>query len=99
MECAGVQRSKVMITCDGLQVLIHHLTDQGYQVLGPRLRDGAIIYDRIESPRDLPEGWTDRQEGGHYGVERRADTAPTPGNSFYILQARGCGRRAAATIA
>jgi len=44
-------------------------------VLGPTLRDGAIVYDELDSAADLPIGWTDRQDGGSYRVERRADEA------------------------
>ena len=50
------------------------LTD-GYQLIGPTLRDGTILYDRIESVDDLPIGWTDRQGPGSYRLERRADEA------------------------
>jgi sulfhydrogenase subunit beta (sulfur reductase) len=39
------------------------------------VRDGAIVYDRIESPRDLPGGWTDEQEPGKYRLKRRQDEA------------------------
>jgi sulfhydrogenase subunit beta (sulfur reductase) len=64
-----------MITRDGLQALIDRLAEQGYQVLGPKVRDGAIVYDEISGLRDLPEGWTDRQEAGRYRLQRRADNA------------------------
>jgi formate hydrogenlyase subunit 6/NADH:ubiquinone oxidoreductase subunit I len=48
---------------------------RGYQVLGPTLRDGAIVYDRITKLDDLPQGWTDQQEAGRYRLEKRADKA------------------------
>ena len=69
------QATKAMITRDGLQALIDRLAEQGYQVLGPKVRDGAIVYDEIAGLRDLPEGWTDRQEAGRYSLQRRADNA------------------------
>ena len=31
-----------------------------------RSRDGAIVYDELRSAADLPVGWTDEQDGGHY---------------------------------
>ena len=55
--------------------LIESLTSRGYEVLGPTVRDGAIIYDRIESVADLPTGWTDEQKPGQYRLKRREDEA------------------------
>ena len=51
------------------------LASDGYEVIGPTVRDGSIIYDHIESTRDLPVGWTDEQAGGHYGLVERSDDA------------------------
>jgi ferredoxin len=39
------------------------------------VRDGAIVYDRIESAAELPAGWTDEQEPGRYRLKRRKDQA------------------------
>ncbi len=36
------------------------------RLLGPTVSEGSLIYDRIESASDLPAGYTDRQEAGHY---------------------------------
>jgi sulfhydrogenase subunit beta (sulfur reductase) len=47
----------------------------GYQVVGPTVRDGAIVYGEIHDESDLPIGWTDRQEAGKYRLERRSDAA------------------------
>jgi ferredoxin len=58
-----------------LDRLFATLAERGFRVVGPTLRDGAIVYDRIESSTDLPEGWTDLQDGGTYRVERRDDRA------------------------
>jgi formate hydrogenlyase subunit 6/NADH:ubiquinone oxidoreductase subunit I len=45
----------------------------GYRVIGPRLRDGAIVYDGIGSVADLPRGVLDEQEGGHYRTYQDGD--------------------------
>ena len=58
-----------------LQQLIDTLKAQHDQVLGPTLRDGAIVYDEIDTVRDLPVGWRDEQEGGRYRLVRRDDEA------------------------
>jgi ferredoxin len=71
-----IERStKCIISCDGLQVLITALSGRGYQVLGPTVRDGAIVYDEVARLDDLPRGWTDRQEAGRYRLEKRGDEA------------------------
>jgi len=55
--------------------LFRALHAKGYQVVGPTVRDGAIVYDHLTGVDDLPIGWTDRQGGGKYRLERRKDEA------------------------
>jgi len=55
--------------------LFRALHAKGYQVVGPTVRDGAIVYDHLSGVDDLPIGWTDRQGGGKYRLERRKDEA------------------------
>src|SRR5690349_21490442 len=55
--------------------LVMALQARGYQVLGPTLRAGAIVYAELDSEADLPAGWTDEQDGGHYRLQRREDAA------------------------
>ena len=58
-----------------LDALVGALRGRGYRVLGPSVRDGAIVYDDLESAGELPVGWTDSQDGGRYRLERREDEA------------------------
>jgi formate hydrogenlyase subunit 6/NADH:ubiquinone oxidoreductase subunit I len=58
-----------------LQHLFHALASRGYRIVGPTVRDGAIVYEEIRSASDLPEGWTDKQDGGTYRLEKRNDAA------------------------
>ncbi|HJS57827.1 MAG TPA: 4Fe-4S dicluster domain-containing protein [Vicinamibacteria bacterium] len=51
------------------------LISRGYEVVGPTVRDGAIVYDRLASLSDLPVGLTDEQAGGRYRLSRREDGA------------------------
>jgi len=51
------------------------LKAEGYQVVGPTIRDGAIVYDEIDGPDELPVGWTDEQNGGKYQLKKRPDAA------------------------
>ncbi len=64
-----------VIDLPALDVLIEALRDGGYRVVGPTVRDGAIVYADIDSAAQLPAGWTDRQQAGSYRLERRADEA------------------------
>ena len=68
-------RDQVVIERAGLQGLLQALTANGYRLVGPRVRDGAIIYDELSSVDDLPAGWTDEQDGGKYRLRKRADGA------------------------
>ena len=62
-----------MISADGLAVLFESLQGDGYTLVGPTLRDQAIVYDEIRSIDDLPRGLTDVQEGGTYRLADRED--------------------------
>ena len=55
--------------------LITALRSKGFRTIGPTIGDSAILYDDIETIADLPIGWTDEQEGGHYRLKRRDDGA------------------------
>ncbi|MFN0123180.1 MAG: 4Fe-4S dicluster domain-containing protein [Blastocatellia bacterium] len=65
----------VMIERQHLQRLIDALTQRSYRVIGPVVRDGAIVYDELSSVTDLPMGWTDEQDAGTYRLKRRNDEA------------------------
>ena len=52
-------RSTRVIAAAGLDEIISSLAREGYRVIGPRLRDDAIIYDEINSAADLPRGVLD----------------------------------------
>lgn len=56
----------------GLQALIDALTGAGYECVGPRVRDGAIVYEPMASADELPHGLSDRQAPGEYRLEAAA---------------------------
>ncbi len=60
---------------DDLQRLLDSLLEDGYDVVGPRLDQQAIVYDRICTVEELPIGWTDEQAPGHYRLRAREDNA------------------------
>jgi sulfhydrogenase subunit beta (sulfur reductase) len=58
-----------------LDALLGALRERGHALLGPTVRDGAIVLDEIGAAKDLPVGWTDEQDGGRYRLRRREDGA------------------------
>lgn len=68
-------QDKTLLAAADLGALFDALRRDGYRILGPTLRDHAIVHDEIDAPSDLPRGWTDSQEAGRYRLKRRADEA------------------------
>ena len=66
---------KVVLERQHLQQLLDVLSKRGYRILGPTVRDQAIVYDEVRSLEDLPAGWTDEQNAGTYRLKKRADNA------------------------
>ncbi len=54
---------------------LNAIRSAGFRIVGPTVRDGAIVYGDIHAVADLPIGWTERQEAGRYRLERRQDEA------------------------
>ncbi len=71
----SAQPDRFIIDSDEAGRLIKILKDDGRKVIGPVIRDAAVIYDEIDSLEDLPRGWTDEQDGGLYRLHRRDDEA------------------------
>ncbi len=69
------QLPSVVFDLSGLQHLIDELSRRGFQVVGPLVRDQAIVYDQIDSVDDLPRGWTEEQDAAVYRLKRRDDEA------------------------
>ncbi len=67
--------SAVVLGLDGLAALIAALWDRGYRVVGPTVRDSAIVLDELLTADSLPIGWGDEQAPGHYRLRRREDQA------------------------
>ena len=51
-----------VIDLHGLGTVFEALRTKGYTVVGPTVRDAAIVYEPISSIADLPRGWTDQQQ-------------------------------------
>ena len=71
----GINVKTFIIERSELDRLVETLKRRGYKVIGPIVRDSAIIYDELTSANDLPIGWTDEQTNGKYRLKKREDAA------------------------
>jgi ferredoxin len=55
--------------------LIAALSERGFNILAPVIRESAIVYDEITSSNELPIGWTDEQSPATYRLKKRNDDA------------------------
>jgi formate hydrogenlyase subunit 6/NADH:ubiquinone oxidoreductase subunit I len=67
------ERIPALLEASRLASVVDALDRRGYEIIGPTVRDGAIILDRIESAADLPAGWSDEQAPGRYRLTPRDD--------------------------
>ena len=75
MKSVPQSTDRLVMARGGLDQLFDALVRRGFRLVGPTVRDGAIVYDEIAASADLPAGWTDQQDGGRYRLERRDDEA------------------------
>jgi len=68
-------KAQVILEREHFQRLLDVLHNKEYQVVGPTVRDNAIVYEALTSVADLPIGYTDEQDGGRYRLKKRADDA------------------------
>ncbi len=66
---------RLILRREDFDTLLAAIAGRGYTVIGPTVRDGAIVYGEIAAAAELPAGWTDEQEAGRYRLRRRDDEA------------------------
>lgn len=62
--------ASVVVPKASLQRVFDNLRAAGFVLVGPTVRDGAIVLDEISGLEELPLGWTDTQEPGRYRLQR-----------------------------
>lgn len=72
---ATVPGGTLVMNVDALPRLHSALCSAGYRVIGPVVRDDAIILGELESAGDLPFGWGVELAPGGYRIRQRADSA------------------------
>jgi ferredoxin len=73
--CPAGSEQPTMLDTSGLSRLVAVLIERGYRVIGPTVRDNAIVLAELESADDLPRGWGVDVGPGHYRLLRRDDDA------------------------
>jgi sulfhydrogenase subunit beta (sulfur reductase) len=68
-------RSRVFIDRGAFGALLDALRAEGFDLVGPTVRDGAIVLDAIAGLDDLPRGIGDQQAPGQYRLRQRGDEA------------------------
>jgi ferredoxin len=69
-ETYPITTAQVTIERRRFQEMLELIGKMGFNLLGPIVDDGAIIYDEIAADTDLPIGWTDTQSGGAYKLSK-----------------------------
>src|SRR5450432_3110733 len=64
-----------VLSRSGLDELITVLQGSGHRVIGPAVRDSAIVLAELESGAELPSGWGVQSAPGSYRLTRRSDQA------------------------
>ena len=64
-----------LIGLAGFQELLDTLRTRGFEVIAPRVRDGAVVMAPVTSVDDLPRGVGDEQDAAHYRLRERGDEA------------------------
>ncbi|KIE26720.1 4Fe-4S ferredoxin [Streptomyces sp. MUSC 125] len=60
---------------EGMAALVDVLIGRGFTVVGPTVRDGAIVLEELASADQLPYGWGVELEAGRYRLRERSDGA------------------------
>jgi ferredoxin len=55
---------------DALAQLFNQLDAHYDRIIGPTVKDGAVVYAELQSPQQLPAGFRDTTAAGHYRLEK-----------------------------
>jgi ferredoxin len=65
----------LVVEASELDAILDTLRRRGHTLVGPTLRDGAIVLAEIDGAADLPRGIGDEQDAGRYRLRKREDGA------------------------
>lgn len=72
MATAAIPRvsATVVVPKASLDTIFRNLREDGFTIVGPTVRDGAIILDQLENTQQLPIGWVEEKAAGRYRLVR-----------------------------
>ena len=74
-EVTAIVGETVLLRRKDFADLLLAITNAGYKVIGPTVREDAIVYDEIGDVAQMPIGLTEVQEAGAYRLRQRSDQA------------------------
>ncbi|MBN1205381.1 MAG: 4Fe-4S dicluster domain-containing protein [Myxococcaceae bacterium] len=69
------EEGRAQLSLEQFAALLAALRGEGWRLVGPTVRDGALVHEDISGAEELPRGWTEVQEAGTYRLARREDGA------------------------
>jgi len=63
--------ANVIVPKPSLQTVFDNLSASGFSLVGPTVRDEAVVLDEISGMDDLPLGWTAEQEPARYRLKQQ----------------------------
>lgn len=73
LQTAPVSGPVFALDVDQLNGLILHLSQAGYEVIGPRVEDGTAAYGPVRNVDELAKGWTDAQGPGEHNTRQEGE--------------------------
>ena len=58
--------STVSLAKEDFEDVLINLRNEGYETIGPMIKDGAVVYATISSMQDLPKGYVSEQDAGYF---------------------------------
>jgi len=61
---------ELFISKKSLEIILGNLKLMGYKIIGPKLKNGAVVFSEIDSISELPIGYVDVQGPGKYEIKK-----------------------------
>ena len=52
-----------------LDIILERLQQEGYQTIGPKIKNDTLVYETIETMTDLPQGYMNEQTPGQFRLK------------------------------
>jgi sulfhydrogenase subunit beta (sulfur reductase) len=66
--------ASVVVSKGSLQKVFDNLRESGFSLVGPTVRDGAIVLDELTQTSARPVGWSDQQAPGRYRLQQTRES-------------------------